>query len=295
MLRPFQIHRPQSVGEASALMNQWGDEAAFYAGGTELLVVMKEGLTHFPRLIDLKTIPGLREIRYDAGREELTIGALSTHRQIERSPLVYQHLPALAGLEASVANVRVRSAGTLGGNLCFAEPHSDPAPLLIALGATVTLESVAGLREVALEDFFTGLMETERRFDEILTVVHVPVPANVTGVAYERFKLHERPTAAVAAVVTMTDGVVQSAQLVAGSVGERPQRLVQTEAYLQGRTAADQLTFDAGDLIHDEVEVEGDAFESAPYKRQLARTMGQRAVAAALRRATDQARARHAA
>src|SRR4051794_7829134 len=126
MLESFEIHRPQSVSEASKLMAQLGDAAAVYAGGTELLVVMKEGLTHFSHLVDIKAIPGLREIDYDAERRELTIGALATHRQIERSELVSERLPVLAALEAAVANVRVRSAGTIGGNLCFAEPHSDP-------------------------------------------------------------------------------------------------------------------------------------------------------------------------
>ena len=295
MLESFLIHRPESVGEASTLMGEFGTEAAFYAGGTELLVVMKEGLTHFPHLIDVKTIPGLQEITYDAARRELTIGAVATHRQIERSPLVREQVPALANLEASVANVRVRSAGTIGGNLCFAEPHSDPATLLIALGARLTLASAVGSREIALEDFFTGLMETARQYDEVLTAIHIPVPDQTTGVAYERFKLHERPTAAVAAVVAVADGTFQDATLVAGSVGERPQRLVATEAVLRGRPVSDQIAVEAGDAIHDEVEVDGDAFESEPYKRQLARTMGRRAIAAALSRASQQMRASHAA
>jgi carbon-monoxide dehydrogenase medium subunit len=295
MLESFQIHRPESVGEASTLMGEFGTEAAFYAGGTELLVVMKEGLTHFPHLIDVKTIPGLREITYDASQRELTIGAVTTHRQIERSPLVREHLPALADLEASVANVRVRSAGTIGGNLCFAEPHSDPATLLIALGARLTLASTGESREVALEEFFTGLMETARRYDELLTAIHVPVPVESTGVAYERFKLHERPTAAVAAVVAVTDGSILDATLVAGSVGERPQRLFATEAALRGRPVSDWIAVEAGDALHDEVEVDGDAFESEPYKRQLARTMGRRAIATALDRASHQMKASHAA
>src|SRR5262245_50779698 len=176
MLEPFQIHRPHSVGEATELLARHGDEAAVYAGGTELLVVMKEGLTHFPHLIDVKAIPGLREITYDAARRELAIGAVATHRQIERSPLVRENLPALADLEANVANVRVRSAGTIGGNLCFAEPHSDPATLLMALGAGLTLSSAEGSREIAVANFFTGLMETVRQDDEMLTAIHVPVP-----------------------------------------------------------------------------------------------------------------------
>ena len=138
-------------------------------------------------------------------------------------------------------------------------------------------------------------METGRQQDEILTAIHIPVPAATTGVAYERFKLHERPTAAVAAVITVTDGMIHDARLVAGSVGERPQRLIETEASLKGRPASDRLAVAAGDAIHDEVEVDGDPFESEAYKRQLARTMGRRAIVAALSRTSLPARSRHAA
>src|SRR5262249_18493339 len=131
--------------------------------------------------------------------------------------------------------------------------------------------------------------------DEVLTAIHVPVPEAATGVAYERFKLHERPAAAVAAVISVTAGAIQEAVVVAGSVGERPQRLFACEASLRGNPVADDIAFAASELIHDEVVVDGDPFESASYKRQLARTMGRRAIVAALSRTSEQTRARHAA
>src|SRR5687768_16822150 len=141
MLRPFAIHQPATVAEAASLMREFGDDAAFYAGGTELLIVLKEHLAAVDHLIDLKRIPGLNEISIGDDGTTLVIGALATHRAIERDPLVRKYLPALAALEANVANVRVRAAGTLGGNLCFADPHSDPVTLLSALGATFTLDN----------------------------------------------------------------------------------------------------------------------------------------------------------
>lgn len=295
MLDRFAIHQPASLLEASQMLAHFGPDAAVYAGGTELLVVMKERLAHFPHLIDIKRIPGLRGIAYDEKRRELTVGAVTRHRDLERSPLVRERFPALANLEAAVANVRVRAAGTIGGNLCFAEPHSDPATLLTALDARLTLHSASGERDLPIADFFTGLMETARRHDEVLAAIAIPEPPANTGVAYERFKLHERPTAAVAAVITVDDGAITDARIVAGSVGERPQRLPETEALLRGQPVASSLASTAADRIRDEVETAADAFESESYKRQLARTVGRRAIAAALHRASAEEGGRHAA
>ena len=269
------------------MLARFGPDAAVYAGGTELLIVMKERLAHFPHLIDIKRIPGLKDIAYDPERRELVIGAVASHRDLERSPEVRDRLPALAELEAAVANIRVRNAGTIGGNLCFAEPHSDPATLLTALNARLTLVAASGTRQMPVASFITGLMETARRHDEILVAISVPEPAANTGVAYERFKLHERPTAAVAAVITVVEGTIADAHIVAGSVGDRPQRLLGTEVILRGQPAAEMSAAIAADFIRDEVEVTGNLFESEAYTRQLARTVGRRAIAAAIQRATD--------
>jgi carbon-monoxide dehydrogenase medium subunit len=289
------IHQPQSVVEASQMLTQFGPDAAIYAGGTELLIVMKERIAHFPHLIDIKRIPGLKEITFDAERRELRIGAVATHRDLERSPLVRQRFPALSKLEATVANIRVRGAGTIGGNLCFAEPHSDPATLLTALDAQLTLSSTSGTRRLPIDSFFTGLMETARHHEEVLVMISVPEPASNAGVAYERFKLHERPTAAVGAVIAVQDSAITDARVVAGSVGERPQRLPETEAILRGQPAVAESATIAADVIRDEVATSGDLFESEAYTRQLARTVGRRAVAAAIQRATGEEGDRRAA
>lgn len=295
MLDRFTLHQPDSVASASQMLEHFGDEAAIYAGGTELLVVLKERLAHFPHLIDIKRIPGLREIAFDPASGHLRIGALATHRDIERSPLVREWLPTLASLAAQVANVRVRAVGTIGGNLCFAEPHSDPATLLAALEARLTLTSATASREVPVADFFTGVMETVRHHDELLTDISIPAPEETTGVAYERFKLHERPTAAVAAVIAIDEGQIVNARIVAGCVGERPQRLTATESALRGERVTDATPAIAGRLIRDEVLTTSDAFESEDYKRQLARTVGQRAIASALQRSSNLEGGRHAA
>ncbi len=127
-LPPFALHRPRSLEEVEDLLEQHGDDAVVYCGGTELLLVMKLGLAAYPNLVDLKGVPELRVLEERDGR--LCVGAAVTHRELESSPFVHGLFPALAEMERRVANVRVRSVGTLGGNLCFSDPHSDPNLLL---------------------------------------------------------------------------------------------------------------------------------------------------------------------
>src|SRR6202163_3116524 len=171
-LSRFQIHQPVSALDASQMMTHYGEDAGIYAGGTELLLAMKHQALNYRHLIDLKVVPGLDSIEVRDG--SLEIGATSTHRSVERSALVRQNQPALAEMESQVANVRVRATGTLGGNLCFAEPHSDPATLLLVLGGTVRLEGLGGTRELTVDKLFSGAYADHLRPDEILTKIMIP-------------------------------------------------------------------------------------------------------------------------
>ncbi len=172
LLPRFEIHQPASAREASQMLAHYGDDAGIYAGGTELLLAMKHDALRYGHLIDLKVIPGLDSIELRDGGIE--IGATATHRSIERSALVRENQPVLAELESQVANVRVRATGTLGGNLCFAEPHSDPATLLLVLGATVTVEGPGGIREIPIEKLIAGAYTNNLVPGEILTKIVVP-------------------------------------------------------------------------------------------------------------------------
>jgi carbon-monoxide dehydrogenase medium subunit len=135
---------------------------------------MKEGFVQFERLVNVKGVTGLNEVKQNNG--EVHIGALSTHRELESSPILKEKLPALVKLEQNVANVRVRQVGTIGGNLCFAEPHADPGTLLIALGARLVAEKGEHKREITAESFFVDAYETALEPDEVLTQIIVPVP-----------------------------------------------------------------------------------------------------------------------
>ena len=219
-LPPFLIHRPRSVQEASRLLAGLGDDAAAYCGGTELLLAMKLGLATYAHLVDLKRVAGLQGVsRHDGG---LRIGAAATHYEIETSAAVRAWCPAMAAMSSRVANIRVRSAGTLGGNLCFADPHSDPLTFLLAAGGAMLCQLGAGTRRVPAADFVTGPYQTVLEPGELLVAVDLPALPAGTGLAHARMKLHERPVVTVAALVGVAGGAVCQARLAVGSVGAVP-------------------------------------------------------------------------
>src|SRR5881628_3512289 len=237
MLRPFELSEPTSVAEASELLARHGDSARIYAGGTELILAMKEGLIHYEHLVNVKTIPGLAGIRLDGNA--LRLGAATSHRAIERDPLVRQHSPALARLETDVPNVRVREVGTLRGNLCFAEPHADPGTLLQVFDATARIEKKGGGRTILLERLFVGPFETCLEGDELLTEIVVPPLAPRSAAVYLKFGFLERPSVGVGVAVTLADGHVADARIAVGSVGPVPRRMREAEAQLKGKAIAE--------------------------------------------------------
>jgi aerobic carbon-monoxide dehydrogenase medium subunit len=220
-LPPFSVHRPGSVAEASGLLAELGDEAAAYCGGTELLLAMKLGLASYEHLVDLKRVDGLRGITAD-GDGTLRIGAAVTHHQIETSAAVRARYPELAAMISQVANLRVRSAGTLGGNLCFADPQSDPASFLLAAGATMVCQRGQVTRRVPATGFWTGPYQTVLGPGELLVRVELPPRPPGTGLAHRRMKLTERPVVTVTALVTLGGAEVSQARLVVGAVGSVP-------------------------------------------------------------------------
>ena len=236
MLRPFRLEEPESVADVSDLLSRFGDSAKVYAGGTELLLAMKEGLVHYERLINVKNVKGLSEVASDNGI--IRIGALCTHHQLETSPLLQQKLAALVQLEQNVANVRVRQVGTLGGNLCFAEPHADPGILLVAVEATMVAEKSSSKREIPAEQFFVDAYETGLEADEVLTEIRVPAPAANSGVAYLKFGYLERPSVGVAVVLHVDEGgkSVHDVKVAVGCAGPAPRRVPEAEEQIKGKS-----------------------------------------------------------
>jgi aerobic carbon-monoxide dehydrogenase medium subunit len=280
----FDLHRPETLEEASELAVRHGDDSAFYCGGTELLLLLKLGFASFGHLVDLKRVEELRGVRVDDG--SLVIGAAATHRAIERSPLVLRHLPALAAMERSVANVRVREIGTLGGNLCFSDPHSDPATFLLAAGAEVECRYGGDpARLLPIGDFVIGPYQTALRPGEVLTAVRIPVPVDRTAIAHAKFAFHERPTATVAVSVTVDGGRVAGVRVAVGSVGARPVRAEEAERLLAGAPVDEperSLLERAGAAAAAAAAPVADANGSPEYKAQLVRVLLERTLRGAV-------------
>jgi carbon-monoxide dehydrogenase medium subunit len=274
----FDLHRPRTLDEAAELAARYGDDAAFYCGGTELLLLLKLGFAAFGHLIDLKRIEELRGLRSDDGW--LAIGATTTHRELERSPLVLERVPALAAMERRVANVRVRQVGTLAGNLCFSDPHSDPATFLLAAGAEVECRRGGEpARRLPIAEFVAGPYQTALQPGEVVTAVHVPVPPERSAIAHAKFAFHERPTATVACRVGVEDGRLADARVAVGSVGPRPVRARRAEELLAGSPAGELdpgLLADAGDAAAEAAAPAADANGSPEYKAQLVRVLVER-------------------
>jgi carbon-monoxide dehydrogenase medium subunit len=277
MLQPFMLEEPTSVQDASALLARYGETARLYAGGTELLLVMKEGLLHYERLINLKTIVALSGIALEG--DTLRIGATTTHRQLEQAPEVRLRFPALAQLEAHVANVRVRGTGTLGGNLCFAEPHADPGTLLQVYDASVKLTRQESARTLSVEAFLLGAFEVALEADEILTDILIPgLPAH-TAAAYRKFGLLERPSVGVAVAVTAQPEGIQDVRIAVGCVGPTPRRMREAEALLRSQEidAVRARLPAAGELAGRAADAISDLHGSAEYKEYLVGVLLQRA------------------
>jgi carbon-monoxide dehydrogenase medium subunit len=267
-LRRFTIHQPKTPAEASQMLAEFGDKGRLYAGGTELLLAMKHDLLRYEHLIDVKTIAGLNRIELKDGA--VMIGGTATHRAIERSSVVKQNLPILAEMETRVANVRVRASGTLGGNLCFAEPHSDPATLLLALGAKVSVQGKAGARSMAIDKFISGSYETSLAPDEIMTGVEIPVPAKSQRAAYLKFQLKERPTLGLALVMNLDGDTIKTAAAVVGSVSAVPTRSEKANGLLVGSKAqVEKQLGDAAQALAGAADPVDDLEGSAEYKRHL--------------------------
>ena len=280
-LPPFELHRPGSVEEALDLLDSLGDDAVVMQGGTELLLLLKLGLAEYGHIVDLKRIRELRGVTADNGR--LRLGSGTTHLEIERSPAVRERWPSLIRMERMVANIRVRAAGTIGGNLAFSDPHSDPATFFLASGATIVLRSNAGERSVPIGDFVIGPYETALTPGELIVAIELPAPEEGTSVVHAKLAFHERPAVTVTCLARIVGGVVAEARLAVGSVGPVPGRAGEAERLLTGLPAEapdEAVVALAAEAAAEHARITADANGSVDYKRALVATLVRRAFVA---------------
>ncbi|HLI27440.1 MAG TPA: xanthine dehydrogenase family protein subunit M [Chloroflexota bacterium] len=281
VLHTFDYLEPRSLEEVHALLGQYGDDAKLMAGGTALMLFMRQKLVQPAVLVSLRHVAGLHTIEpLDGG---LCIGALVTHRRAELDPLVQQRFPALREMLRHVATIRIRNMGTLGGNLAHADPAQDPPAMLIALGARVRLAGPDGTRTVPLDEFFTGYYETVLQPGEVLTHIEIPGPQGDFRQAWSKFlprSVDDYATVAVGVGLTLApDGQrIEDIRIGLGSAGETPIRARGAEAVLRGQPLTDEVLRAAGEAAAAECDPLSDVRGSAEYKREMVKVWLRRTI-----------------
>jgi carbon-monoxide dehydrogenase medium subunit len=280
---PFELAEPTSLAAAVRLLDP--DDATIrpIAGGTALMLMMKAGVFRPEKLVSLRKIES-KYSNINAGTDGLRIGAMATLAAVERSADVKNHAPVITRTLLTLSNVRVRNVATVGGALAHGDPHMDLPPVLMALGATLTIIGPKGERMLPLEDLFAGYYETVLEKNELISEVHVPAQGSKKA-AYMKVttgSADDWPALGVAAVIESDGKVIKSARIVASAATDKATRLKSAEAVLNGKSIDDKLLAQAGDAAAEAAEYIADVRGSVPYKRELMRVYVRRAVRAAL-------------
>ena len=288
-MRNFDYLEPTTVAEACALLKRHGSEAKVFAGGAHLTILMKQGLYQPKALVNIKKIPELRGIKFDAN-EGLTIGALVTHHEVETSALVKEKFPVLWEAEREVANIRVRNMGTVGGNLASGEPLTDLAQIFISLDGRAKIAGPDGHRIMLVEELFVDFYQTSLAEDEILTHVLLPLLPPHSGIEYIRFSsssVVDKPSAGVSVRISLESGepLCRIVRIVLGCVGPTPVRARKGEALLTGKKLTSELADEAARMASQECSPTSDLRGSEHYKRAIIRTLVKRAAGKAYERA----------
>jgi carbon-monoxide dehydrogenase medium subunit len=284
-MQAFEYRTPKTLKEVQQDLKQFGSDAKLIAGGTALVIMMKQRLVRPACLVSLRSVRALNGIAEKNGG--IAIGGGTTHRAVEGSPLVKRRLPVLAETYHHVATVRVRNMATVGGGLAHADPNQDPPPTLIALGASIKAASADGSRTIPLEEFFTDYYETVLKPEEIITELYVPrLPPN-SGAAYLKFlprTADDYATVSAAAVVTLDKSKKNFAEvrIALGSVGTTPIRARAAEAVLRGQPVKAEALAEAGEKAKQAVDPISDFRGSAAYKKEMAGVFVRRALTKAL-------------
>lgn len=266
----FDYVRADSADQAIALLAEHGDEAKLLAGGHSLLPLMKLRLATPAVLVDVGRVRDLSYVR-EAG-DQIAIGALTRHRDVETNALLQEQVPLLAHAASHVGDPQVRHRGTIGGSLAHGDPASDLPAVVLALGGTLVAQGPNGVREIAAGEFFEGFLETALAEDELLTEIRVPKVAGA-GWSFQKFNRRAQDWAIVGvAAVHDPQGIGTGIGLV--NMDSRPVRATATELAITAGTPAAE----AAELAADGTEPPSDLNAGVDYRRHLARVLVRRAL-----------------
>jgi aerobic carbon-monoxide dehydrogenase medium subunit len=278
---PFEFYQPATLAEASRLLKENGPGGRFLAGGTDLVIAMKEKGLLPKYIVDLKRLPGLSGIRENSDAT-MTIGALTTMYSIETSPVIIKKYPFLAQSAAEVGSIQIRNRATIGGNMANATPSADVAPSLIALNATAKIASADRERTVLLEEFFRGPGQNVMSADEILTEITIPKTDPQLVGEYIKFSPRDMMDLAYIGVAVAynlgSDKKCEGVRIVLGAVAPTPIRARKSEALLEGKILTEELAAKVGDEAARESKPISDVRSSADYRRAMVGVMTKRAL-----------------
>ena len=276
MIHNFNYHQATTVKETLDLLDKFKNEYKIICGGQSLLILMRQGLVAPENLIDIKGVKEMSYIDYDP-KDGLKIGATTTHREIEKSPVIKKHYPVLAEMEENLASVQTRNWGTIGGNLAHGDPSSDPAPILIAANATVKMASQEKERSLPLADFFIDIFETALEEGEVLTEIQVPIIPKKTAIFYEKFNIIKNHQGIVSVAVSIAmdeDGIAcKDARIVLGAAAATPLRAKEAEKMLSGKKIDTKLLESVGTKASEECDPVSDIHATETYRRALVKAL----------------------
>jgi carbon-monoxide dehydrogenase medium subunit len=282
-MTPFELAEPKTLSAAVKLLDPDDATVRPIAGGTALMLMMKAGVFRPAKLISLRNI----EAKYSgisASGDGLRVGAMTTLSALEHSADVKKLAPLITRTMLTLSNVRVRNVATVGGALAHGDPHMDLPPVLMALGARLTVVSPNGERSVALEDFFTGYYETVLEKNELVAEAFIPAQG-ARRAAYMKVttgSADDWPALGVAVVIEADGKAIKSARVVVSAATSKAARMKSAESALAGKTVDDKVLAQAGDAAAEEADFIADVRGSVPYKRELVRVYIKRAVRQAL-------------
>lgn len=287
-ISPFELHEATSYEDAAAFLSRFSPDVRLLAGGTDVLVDLKNKGNGVSHLVTMDRIESMRGITEEANG--LRIGALTTITEIDESPLIGGGYEILRDATSEMATRQIRNTATIGGNLASANPCADLPPVLIVLDAIASVFSQKGPREISLRDLITGPRETRLAQDELLTAVLVPRPPERFGAAFARFGLRNGNAIAVASVAASLtlndDGTVHNAHIALNAVAPRPIEVEAAKLWLEGRNlnggSLDEVIRAAMEAAQPITDIRG----SADYRRELVGVLTRRALLTAEKRAT---------
>ncbi|MBW1894883.1 MAG: xanthine dehydrogenase family protein subunit M [Deltaproteobacteria bacterium] len=280
-MKAFKYLSPTTVEEAIALHGQHSETAKYIAGGTDVIVKLKEGWMEPDYLISLKNIEEMSELHKNDATGELSIGALVTHATLEKSLMIQNEYPIIYDAVSNIGSLQVRNVGTIGGNLINAVPSADGAIPLIALDGVALLHSPDGERSADVKDLFIAPYKTILKPGEILKKITIPPQAPNTGSAYIKFGRRaamELPLVGIGVLLTLEDDLetCNKARICLGVAAPVPMRAFDAEKFLVGKKINEEILIEAGKIAADESKVRDSVRGKAWHRKEMIRVMVRR-------------------